>query len=99
MPDLPSRPSLEYLRKRAKSRRRDRAIGLSQAQFEIAREHGFGSWPELVREVHASRLEGIERALALADAAALADLLRADPRLAAAPVAGLAPLLVLLRRS
>lgn len=99
MSDLPSRPSLEYLRKRAKSRRRDRAIGLSQAQFEIAREHGFGSWPELVRQVHASRLEGIERALALADAAALADLLRADPRLAAAPVAGLAPLLVLLRRS
>jgi ankyrin repeat protein len=96
---LPPRPSLEYLRKQAKARKRERAIGLSRAQHEVAREHGFDSWPKLVRHVHASGLVGIERALALADTSALSSLLSADPASATARVDGLAPLLVLLRRS
>jgi len=41
----------------------------------------------------------LERALVLADRALLAELLRSDRTAAAAPVDGLAPLLVLLRRS
>ncbi len=41
----------------------------------------------------------VERALMLADAAALSTLLHAEPRAASAEVGGLAPLLVLLRRS
>jgi ankyrin repeat protein len=97
--DLPPHPSLEYLRKQAKTRKRERGIGLSQAQRELAREYGFASWPQLVHHVQASSLEGIERALVLADTRALTGLLHADPTAATMTVDGLAPLLVLLRRS
>jgi ankyrin repeat protein len=97
MPALPERPSLEHLRKQAKARRRERGIALSQAQHELAREYGFASWPKLVHQVQAGHLRGIERALVLADPAALAAALEADP--ATAEIGGLAPLLVLLRRS
>ena len=99
MPDLPERSSLEHLRKQAKKRRRERGIALSRAQHELAREYGFESWPRLVHHVQAAGLHGIERALVLADAAALARLVEADPPIATAEVGGLAPLLVLLRRS
>ncbi len=99
MPDLPPRASLEYLRKRAKKRNRDTRRGLSRAQHEIAREYGFASWPKLVRHVQATRLHGAERALVLGDATTLAALVQADAVAATAPIGGLAPLLVLLRRS
>jgi ankyrin repeat protein len=99
VPDLPASPSLEHLRKQAKARRRERGIALHRAQDEIARQYGFASWPQLARHVQAAGLEGVERALVLADAAALAAILRADPSAAGAAVGGLAPLLVLLRRS
>ena len=99
MPDLPERPSLEFLRKQAKARKRERAVALSQAQFELAREYGFDSWPRLVHHVQESRLEGIERALVLADSAALSAIVERDPAAAARALDGLAPLLVLLRRS
>ena len=79
MPELPPRPSLEHLRKQAKTRKRERGIALSQAQHELAGEHGFATWPKLVHHVQASGLEGIERALVLADPPALARLLHADP--------------------
>lgn len=99
MPDLPARPSLELLRKQAKARRRASGTGLSQAQHELAREYGFRSWPRLVHHVQAVTLTGVERALVLADPQALTAQLDADPAAAAAEVGGLAPLLVLLRRS
>jgi hypothetical protein len=99
VPDLPSRPSLEYLRKLAKARKRDRSTSLSRAQFEIAREYGFDSWPKLVHHVRTSGLAGIERALVRGDAEEMAAVLRADPPAATAPVGGLPPLLALLRRS
>jgi ankyrin repeat protein len=99
VPDLPQRPSLDYLRKQAKARKRERAISLSQAQHELAREYGFASWPKLVHHIQASELQGVERALVLADPAALSTLLHADPEVATAEIDGLAPLLALLRRS
>jgi hypothetical protein len=99
VPDLPPQVSLEFLRKQAKARKRDRAIALSQAQHDLAREYGFASWLTLVHHVQASRLEGIERALVLADTSALSRVLAADPAAATTPVEGLVPLLVLLRRS
>ncbi|MGH2825250.1 MAG: hypothetical protein ACRDLY_19980, partial [Thermoleophilaceae bacterium] len=99
MPDLPQRPSVEHLRKQAKARRRERGIALNQAQHELAREYGFDSWPKLVHHVQASGLEGIERALVLADPTALSAVLHADSGAATAPVDGLAPLLLLTRRS
>ncbi|MFB9627628.1 ankyrin repeat domain-containing protein [Nonomuraea helvata] len=99
MPALPQRPSLEHLRKQAKRRGRAQGIPLSRAQFEIAREYGFPSWPKLAEHVRVAALEGIERALVLADPTVLATLVRADPSVATDPVGGLAPLLVLLRRA
>lgn len=99
MVHLPDRASLEFLRKQAKTRKKERSIPLSRAQHEIARAYGFASWPSLVHHIQARELRGIERALVLADPSAIESLLRADPDAALAAVDGLAPLLVLLRRS
>jgi Ankyrin repeats (3 copies) len=99
MPTLPARTSLAHLRKQAKKLRRERSVPLHRAQHELARSYGFASWPRLVRYVQAADLEGIERALALADSAELAAVLAADPGAATTPVAGLPPLLALLRHS
>ncbi|MGH3646430.1 MAG: ankyrin repeat domain-containing protein [Micromonosporaceae bacterium] len=99
MSELPERPSLEYLRKLAKSRKRAGGIALSQALHDLAREYGFDSWPKLLHHVQAAQLHGIERALVMADVPALSAILRDVPASATAEVGGLAPLLVLLRRS
>ena len=49
---LPPRPSLEQLRKQAKDRLASMpGAQLADAQFAIARAHGFDSWPRLVRHV------------------------------------------------
>lgn len=54
MSTLPPRPSIEQLRKQAKERL-DTMPGarLADAQFAIAREYGFESWPKLARHVAA----------------------------------------------
>jgi ankyrin repeat protein len=96
---LPDRPDLEHLRKQAKARRRERGTTLAVAQHELARAYGFASWPRLVRHVRTVSLGGIERQLAVAEPAGLAEALAADPAAAHAPVDGLVPLLFLLRRS
>ena len=51
---LPARPSLEQLRKQAKERL-DTMPGakLADAQFALARDYGFDSWPKLARHVDA----------------------------------------------
>src|SRR3954469_21164774 len=51
---LPDRPSLEQLRKQAKDRL-DAMPGakLAEAQFALARDYGFDSWPRLVHHVEA----------------------------------------------
>jgi predicted enzyme related to lactoylglutathione lyase len=53
---LPARPSIEQLRKRAKERlvamrATDPSTKLADAQFLLAREYGFDSWPKLVDHV------------------------------------------------
>jgi uncharacterized glyoxalase superfamily protein PhnB len=55
---LPARPSLEQLRKQAKARlaalrAADPAAKLADAQYALAREYGFDSWPKLVHHVSA----------------------------------------------
>ncbi|HVE91303.1 MAG TPA: ankyrin repeat domain-containing protein [Actinomycetota bacterium] len=96
---LPDRPSLEHLRKQAKALQRERGTALSQAQQELARDYGFDSWPRLVHHVRAAGLEGIEQALSLADPAKLEAILESDPGAVTSEVAGLQPLLYLLRNS
>jgi len=51
---LPARPSLEQLRKQAKERLASMPEAkLADAQFAVARDYGFDSWPKLVRHVEA----------------------------------------------
>ena len=49
--------NLEQLRKQAKERVRARGLKLSEAQLELAREHGFASWPKLKAHVEQLRAE------------------------------------------
>ena len=56
--DLPSQPSLEYLRKQAKDllselQQGNPALQLADAQHALAREYGFASWPKLKAHVDA----------------------------------------------
>lgn len=55
---LPARPSLEQLRKQAKESSRADAIPLAEAQFRLAQEYGFESWPKLVHHVAAVSTDG-----------------------------------------
>ena len=57
-PDLPTRPSLEHLKKQARERLRELQVRvpdaqLADAQHEIAREYGFASWPKLKAHIQA----------------------------------------------
>ena len=50
--NLPDRPNLEFLKKEAKAlleslRQRDAAAQLADAQYALARDYGFDSWPKL----------------------------------------------------
>ena len=61
---LPERASLEQLRKQAKERlaelrHADPAAKLADAQYALAREYGFESWPKLVH--HVERLDPDQR--------------------------------------
>jgi len=82
---LPERPSLEWLRKRAKRRldemrAADASATLADAQFAIATEHGFSSWRALEAHVDALTVEGqLFDAARHGDAAALRTLLDAHP--------------------
>ncbi|MEO8200281.1 MAG: ankyrin repeat domain-containing protein [Gemmatimonadota bacterium] len=73
----------------ARERLRHADCGLSQAQFVIARAHGFESWPRLVHHLEGlthleSDISAFERAadaIAAGDLPTLEHLLRADPEL------------------
>ena len=58
MPTLPSRPSLEQLRKQAKDLAHEKNIKRSAAQSEIAQRYGFPRWERLVEHVRAERSQG-----------------------------------------
>jgi len=63
---LPDRPSLQQLRKQAKERlltlrSANPAATLSDAQFALAREYGFESWPRLVAHVERTWPTGLSR--------------------------------------
>src|SRR5262249_16627181 len=87
---LPARPNIEHYRKRAKALvRAGAAPTLTKAQFQIAREHGFASWPTFAKHIEAltrsrspiSLFETAADAIVAGDAAALKRLLREDPTL------------------
>jgi ankyrin repeat protein len=86
---LPERASLEYLRKRAKTRLRELRAArpdakLTQVHFEIARELGFSSWRALKEHVERERTASSGPFFKACDAGALDEigrLLDADPSL------------------
>ena len=96
---MPVLPPLEQLIEQATTRSHKLGVPLSRARRELAREHGFRNWSRLTRHLHAHTLDGIERALVLADPDALGAQLTARRTKASAEVDGLPPLLALLRRS
>ena len=49
--------NLEQLRKQAKERARAQQVKLADAQFELARELGFASWPKLKAYIERIPLE------------------------------------------
>ena len=86
---LPERASLEYLKKLAKERLRELRsttgdAKLADAQYAIAREHGFSSWRALKAEIDRRRaplVSAFFRACANGDVDALRTLLESDPSL------------------
>jgi ankyrin repeat protein/uncharacterized glyoxalase superfamily protein PhnB len=88
-PNLPQRPSLEYLKKLAKERLRELRVAnpatqLATAQLAVAREHGLPSWRALKAEVDRRRapaLEAFFAACRAGDAAVLSALLEREPEL------------------
>jgi ankyrin repeat protein len=87
--ELPERPSLEYLKRRAKERlgelrQRDPRAKLAQAQLEIARDYGFPSWRALKAEIDRRRAPTIVEffeAAGAGDVSTLRRLLSAEPGL------------------
>lgn len=83
---LPARPDLRFLKDEAKRRKRDGEFGsLARAQFAVAREYGFASWPRLATYVRTRRLSIAGRAAALVNAACSSDVRTARTLLAAEP--------------
>jgi ankyrin repeat protein len=87
---LPPRPSLEFLKKLAKSRlqllrQSDPKAQLATALLDVAREYGFSSWRALkaqVDERRNARVQELVEACGRGDAAAAEALLAAEPGLA-----------------
>ena len=63
---LPARPSLDSLRKQARTLARDSAIPIRQAQLLLAREYGFAGWSNLTAEVEKRLGHGLDWAVAQA---------------------------------
>ena len=88
-PQLPDRASLEYLKKLAKERLRELrstnpVARLADAQYAVAREHGFSSWRALKAEVDRRRAPTVQayfQACASGDLNALGALLDSDASL------------------
>ncbi len=85
MPELPDKPDLDWLRKQAKRhleelRRIQPSAQLAQAQFALAKAHGFASWRALKAHVESLTIDGqLFDAARRGDAATLARLLEEHP--------------------
>ncbi|MEO8126172.1 MAG: ankyrin repeat domain-containing protein [Bryobacteraceae bacterium] len=85
---LPAHPNLRHLKDQAKDLlKTGKAKTISQAQFEIARQYGFASWPKL--KAHLDSLEEIgqlKRAIDTEDTARIKALMTENPALHRAPL-------------
>src|SRR5262245_5113423 len=82
---LPDNPSLDWLRKQAKRRleelhKTNPAAQLADAQFDLAKEHGFTSWRALKAHIDSLSLDGqLVQAAKAGDVEGLTKLLDAHP--------------------
>ena len=84
---LPDRPNLRHLRDQAKDLVRSGAApSLAAAQFQIARDYGFPSWPKLKRHVETLEVSGqVKEAIAAGDLERVKALMTANPHLHGGP--------------
>jgi hypothetical protein len=80
---LPERPNLRHLRDQAKDLIRiGAAPTLADAQFQIARQYGFASWPKLKQQVESLEKAGqLKQAIGTGDLALVVELLAAHAEL------------------
>jgi ankyrin repeat protein len=86
---LAARPNLEQYRKQAKDLAKKTVSKLADAQFTLARVHGFDSWPKFAKHIEAlvrktspiSKFEQGADAIIAGDAATLISLLQENPKL------------------
>ena len=80
---LPDRPNLRHLRDQAKDLvRSGAALSLADAQFQIARQYGFPSWPKLKQHVESLEEIGqLKQAIAANELARVQELLTSNPEL------------------
>lgn len=85
---LSDRPDLKQLKDQAKDLlRAGAAPTLAKAQFQLAREYGFASWPKLKRHVESLQRTGqLKEAIDAEDFAAVQALMTEDPELHRAPL-------------
>ncbi len=85
---LPASPDLTHLKYQAKDLlRAGKAISLTDAQFQIAREYGFASWPKLKAHVEALLEVGqLKAAIDANDLARVQALMTRNPSLHRAPL-------------
>ena len=85
---LPERPDLRHLKNQAKDLfRAGRAASLTDAQFQLAREYGFASWPSLKQHVESLHEVGqLKEAIDASDLARVQAMMTRNPELHRAPL-------------
>ena len=85
---LPERPDLRHLKDQAKDRlKAGQATSLAKAQFQVAREYGFASWPKLKAHVESLQLAGqLKLAIDANDLERVKELMTHHPELHRAPL-------------
>ena len=85
---LPDRPNLRHLKDQAKDLlQAGRAASLADAQFQIARLYGFGSWPKLKAHVESFEEVGqLKHAIDTNDFARVQTMMTRNPALHRAPL-------------
>ena len=85
---LPERPDLRHLKDQAKDRlKAGQATSLAKAQFQVAREYGFASWPKLKAHVESLQLAGqLKLAIDANDLERVKELMTRHPELHRAPL-------------
>ena len=85
---LPERPDLRHLKHQAKDLlRAGQAASLANAQFQLARQYGFASWPKLKAHVESLQTIGqLKQAIDSNDLERVRQMMTRNPELLRAPL-------------